>query len=119
VARIGTCRGCVRDLLNGREVLGGTARGAHLLEHAHNRTILADLESRRAGVMFTDEAEVPLATHCYPGLQRLSPDGFESAAKTFLMPKNDDWRSVADPWLQREVAAGTPARLLECYPSHQ
>jgi cyclohexadienyl dehydratase len=86
---------------------------AHLIEHGDNRTILGEIESRRADVMFTDETEVALATRRHPQLCRLIPDAFESADKGFLMPKTGDWRTAVDAWLQRELIAGTPQRLLE------
>ena len=86
---------------------------ARLMEHGDNRTIFVELESRRADVMFTDETEVALATRQHPQLCRLLSDAFEPADKGFLMPKTGDWPTVVDPWLQRELAAGTPRHLLE------
>jgi cyclohexadienyl dehydratase len=91
---------------------------ARLVEHADNRTIFDDLESRRADVMFTDETEVALASRRHPDLCRLIPDAFEPADKAFLMPKTGDWPAAVDPWLRREIAGGTPGRLLEQYLTH-
>jgi cyclohexadienyl dehydratase len=93
----------------------GHLRHARLLEHADNRTIFDEITAHRADVMFTDEIEVALVARQHHDLCRLLPDAFEPADKAFLLPKASDWAEVVDPWLERELARGAPARLLDSY----
>ena len=68
-----------------------------------------------ARLMFTDEAEVALATHRHPRLCRLLRESFEPADKAVLMAREAGWAEVIDPWLQAQIRAGMPARLLSDY----
>jgi len=58
---------------------------------------------------------VALAVRHHPGLCRLLREAYEPADKAFLLPRDAGWSEAVDPWLGREIAAGTPARLLEDY----
>ena len=90
-------------------------RSAHLVEHPDNRTIFDEILAGRADVMFTDETEVALATHRHPELCRLLRESFEPADKAVLMARDAGWADVVDPWLEAQIRAGTPARLLSEY----
>ena len=78
-----------------------------------NRTVFDELVAERADVMFTDDTEVALATHRHPELCRLLPQMYAPADKAFLLPRDPAWASAVNGWLAPEIAAGTPARLLE------
>ena len=91
---------------------------ARLVEHADNRTIFDEILGGRADVMFTDETEIALATHRHPELCRLLDESFEPADKAFLMPKSSGWSDIVDPWMDRALLEGVPARLLREYLNH-
>ena len=88
---------------------------ARLVEHDDNRTVFDEILGGRADVMFTDETEIALATHQHPQLCRLLQESFEPADKAFLMPRASGWTDVVNPWMDRALHDGVPARLLREY----
>ena len=86
---------------------------ATLSVHPDNRTVFDEIAAERADVMFTDDTEVALVTHRRSELCRLLPDLYAPADKAFLLPREPEWATTVNGWLATELAAGTPARLLD------
>jgi cyclohexadienyl dehydratase len=86
---------------------------AALRIHPDNRTVMDELVTGRADVMFTDDTEVALVAHQQRGLCRLLEDLYDPTDKAFLLPHDGLWTATVDAWLRAATAAGIPALLLE------
>ena len=86
---------------------------ARLTVHADNVGVFAQLVAGNADLMVTDDIEVTLQTRRHPTLCRATPELYAPADKAVLLPQNPALQAVVDEGLDRELAAGTPARLLQ------
>jgi cyclohexadienyl dehydratase len=86
---------------------------ARLTVHTDNVGVFEQLVAGNADLMVTDDIEVALQTRRQPALCRATPALYEPADKAVLLPQNPALQAVVAAWLEREIAAGTPARLLK------
>jgi len=88
-------------------------RKAKITVHSDNTTIFDEIRAGRADVMITDDTEVDLQTHRHPDLCRPSPATLTHADKAILLPHDAAFVSAVNAWLQDEIKAGEPARLIK------
>jgi cyclohexadienyl dehydratase len=87
---------------------------AQVIVHPDNRGVFAEIASGRADVMVTDDVEAELQARRWPGrLCRTYPATLTQGDKRILMTRDPALQSAVDTWLQSQVAAGEPQRLLE------
>jgi cyclohexadienyl dehydratase len=77
-----------------------------------NRAVFAALLAGDGDLMVTDDVEVALQTRLHPGLCRATDLLFEPAAKAVMLLPEPELQTAVDRWMQTELAAGVPARLL-------
>ena len=85
---------------------------AQVRVYPDNRTIFEEIRAGRADVMITDDAEVELQTQRHPDLCRAYSGTLTHADKAILMPKDPPFIAAVNEWLNAEIAAGEPARLI-------
>ncbi len=85
---------------------------ARILVHGDNRTIFDEIRAGRADVMVTDDTEVELQTQRHPDLCRAYAGTLTHADKAILLPKDPPFVAAVNDWLNAEIQAGEPARLL-------
>ena len=91
----------------------GHFRQASIRVIPDNRAVFAALVASQGDLMVTDDVEVALQTRLHPALCRATPLLFETAAKAVLMPRDPLLQGAVDGWMRAELAAGTPAGLLQ------
>jgi ABC-type amino acid transport substrate-binding protein len=62
--------------------------------------------------MVTDDVEADLQSRLRPGLCRSYPGTLTRADKAVLMPRDPALKAAVDAWLQAQLEAGVPARLI-------
>ncbi|MSQ69608.1 MAG: transporter substrate-binding domain-containing protein [Gammaproteobacteria bacterium] len=88
-------------------------RAAHILVYPDNRSIFKEIAAARADAMITDDVEVDLQVRRHPTLCRTFPGTLTRADKALLMPPDPALKLVVDRWLQKQLTAGVPARLIK------
>jgi cyclohexadienyl dehydratase len=86
---------------------------AKITVHNDNTTIFDEIRAGKADVMITDDTEVELQTHRHPDLCRPNPTTLTHADKAILLPRDAAFVSAVNAWLQDEIQAGEPARLIK------
>ena len=85
---------------------------AAVIVHPDNPTIFDDLVRDRADAMITDDTEVELQVRKHPQLCRAYPGTLTHADKVILMARDPELDAAVDTWLEEQIAAAAPARLL-------
>jgi cyclohexadienyl dehydratase len=86
---------------------------AQIIVHPDNRGVFAEIAADRADVMVTDDVEAELQALRWPGqLCRTYPGTLTQGDKRILMARDAAMQAVVEAWLQQQIAAGEPARLL-------
>ena len=85
---------------------------AAVIVHPDNPTIFDDLVRDRADAMITDDTEVELQVRKHPELCRAYPGTLTHADKVILMARDPELDAAVDTWLEEQIAAAAPARLL-------
>jgi cyclohexadienyl dehydratase len=89
-------------------------RRAQVIVHPDNRGVFAEIAAGRADVMVTDDVEAELQSRRWPGqLCRTYPGTLTQGDKRILMARDPVLQSAVDAWLQSQIAAGEPLRMLE------
>jgi cyclohexadienyl dehydratase len=87
---------------------------AQVIVHPDNRGVFAEIAAGRADVMVTDDVEAELQSRRRPGqLCRTYPGTLTQGDKRILMARDPALQSAVDAWLQSQIAAGEPRRMLE------
>ena len=87
---------------------------AQVIVHPDNRGVFAEIAAGRADVMVTDDVEAELQSRRWQGqLCRTYPGTLTQGDKRILMARDPALQSAVDAWLQSQIAAGVPQRLLE------
>jgi cyclohexadienyl dehydratase len=92
-----------------------TVRRAEVRSVDDNRLTFDEILQKRADVMFTDDTEVELQHRRHPELCRLSRDTFMPTTKAFLMPRDPHLQSAVSDWVDAEINAHEPDRLMDRY----
>jgi cyclohexadienyl dehydratase len=86
---------------------------AQIRVYPDNRSIFDEIREGRADVMITDDSEVDLQTHRHRDLCRTLAGTLTHSDKAILMPREPALAEAVNVWLEKEISAGEPARLLE------
>ena len=87
---------------------------AQVIVHPDNRGVFAEIAAGRADVMVTDDVEAELQSRRWPGqLCRTYPGTLTQGDKRILMARDPALQSAVESWLQSQIAAGEPSRMLE------
>ena len=87
---------------------------AQVIVHPDNRGVFAEIAAGRADVMVTDDVEAELQSRRRPGqLCRTYPGTLTQGDKRILMARDPALQSAVESWLQSQIAAGEPSRMLE------
>jgi cyclohexadienyl dehydratase len=87
---------------------------AQVIVHPDNRGVFAEIAAGRADVMVTDDVEAELQARRWRGqLCRTYPGTLTQGDKRILMARDPALQSAVDAWLQSQIAAGEPRRMLE------
>lgn len=85
---------------------------AQITVHNDNTTIFDEIRAGKADLMITDDTEVDLQTHRHPDLCRPNPATLTHADKAIMLPHDAPFVSAVNAWLQDEIKAGEPDRLI-------
>jgi cyclohexadienyl dehydratase len=89
-------------------------RRAQVVVYPDNRGVFAEIAAGRADVMVTDDVEAELQSRRWPGqLCRTYAGTLTQGDKRILMARDPALQSAVDAWLQSQVAAGGPQRMLD------
>lgn len=89
-------------------------RQARVIVHPDNRGVFAEIAAGRADVMVTDDVEAELQARRWPGqLCRTYAGTLTQGDKRILMSRDPALQAAVEAWLQAQMAAREPARLLE------
>ncbi|HET9388911.1 MAG TPA: transporter substrate-binding domain-containing protein [Steroidobacteraceae bacterium] len=88
---------------------------ARLLVYQDNRAVFDSIAAGGADVMITDDVEAELQSRRHRGLCRAYAGTLTHSEKAILMPRDPELIALVNRWLQGELAAGEPDRLLKSY----
>lgn len=92
---------------------------AQLTVHKDNATVFDEIAAGRADVMVTDGIEVDHTSHVLPVLCPANvPKAFTRLEKAYMLPRDDELKTIVDVWLDEAQKTGHWQSLLDKAQAH-